>query len=128
MKLRHQEDLAFVLHTYPYSETSLIAEVLTRNHGRLSMVAKGAKRPRSALRGVLHAFQPLVITWFGKNELRTLGKAEWQTALPQLSGTALMCGFYLNELMLKLTRRDDPHEALFDFYSVTVVMLRDVAF
>jgi DNA repair protein RecO (recombination protein O) len=124
-KPRHEEDLAFVLHTYPYSETSLIAEVLTRNHGRLGLLAKGAKRPRSALRGVLLAFQPLIITWFGKSELRTLGRAEWREALPQLSGTGLMCGFYLNELILKLTRRDDPHEALFDFYLKTVVLLRN---
>ena len=126
-KQRHEEDTAFVLHTYPYSETSLIAEVLTRNHGRLGLLAKGAKRPRSVLRGVLLAFQPLLITWFGKGELRTLGRAEWREALPQLTGTGLMCGFYLNELILKLTRRDDPHEALFDFYLETVVQLRNGA-
>jgi DNA repair protein RecO (recombination protein O) len=123
-KPRHQEDSAFVLHTYPYGETSLIAEVFTRNHGRLGLLAKGAKRPRSALRGMLLAFQPLVITWFGKNELRTLGKAEWRKAFPQLSGTALICGFYLNELILKLTRREDPHESLFDFYADTMIQLR----
>ncbi|MES2355456.1 MAG: DNA repair protein RecO [Pseudomonadota bacterium] len=123
-KSRHEEDSAFVLHTYPYSETSLIVEMLTRQHGRLGMMAKGAKRPRSALRGMLLAFQPLLITWFGKSELRTLGRVEWREALPQLSGTALMCGFYMNELILKLTHRDDPHETLFDFYSETMGLLR----
>lgn len=124
---RHAEDSAFVLHTYPYSETSLIVEMLTRNHGRLGLIAKGAKRPRSAMRGVLLAFQPLAISWFGKAELRTLGRAEWRVALPQLSGTGLMCGFYLNELLLKLTRREDAHEALFDFYAETVTLLRQDA-
>lgn len=123
-RLKHEEDLAFVLHSYPYSETSLIVEMLTREHGRVGVVAKGAKRPRSALRGMLLAFQPLTISWFGKSELRTLGRAEWQYALPQLAGTGLMCGFYMNELLLKLTRRDDPHETLFDFYSETMILLR----
>lgn len=122
---RHEEDAAFVLHTYPYSETSMIVEMLTRDHGRLALIAKGAKRPRSALRGVLLAFQPLSISWFGKSELRTLGRAEWQRALPQLTGTALFCGFYINELILKLTRREDAHESLFDFYGVTICELRD---
>ena len=126
-RTRHEEDSAFVLHTYPYSETSLIVEMLTRNHGRLALMAKGAKRPRSAMRGVLLAFQPLSISWFGKSELRTLGRAEWQRALPQLTGTSLLCGFYLNELMLKLTRREDAHETLFDFYTETVLLLRDAA-
>lgn len=125
IRTRHEEDSAFVLHTYPYSETSLIAEMLTRNHGRLALMAKGAKRPRSAMRGVLLAFQPLSISWFGKSELRTLGRAEWQQALPQLTGMALLCGFYLNELILKLTRREDAHETLFDFYAQTVLLLRE---
>ncbi len=124
MNKQFEEDLAFVLHTYPYSETSLIVEVLTRNHGRLGLLAKGAKRPRSPMRGVLLAFQPLLIKWFGKAELRTLARAEWRAALPQLPGTGLLCGFYLNELLLKLTRRDDAHEALFDFYAATMMELR----
>ena len=125
-RTRHEEDSAFVLHTYPYSETSLIVEMLTRNHGRLALVAKGARRPRSALRGVLLAFQPLTVSWFGKSELRTLGRAEWLRALPQLTGTSLLCGFYLNELMLKLTHRDDPHESLFDFYADTIARFHEV--
>ena len=69
---------AFVLHSYPYRETSLVLEVFTRNFGRVALVARGARRPRSALRGVLLAFQPLLLNWAGKSELRTLHKAEWQ--------------------------------------------------
>lgn len=67
----------FVLHSYPYRETSLIIDVLTRDHGRIALVAKGAKRPHSALRGVLQTFQPLSLSWSGKSELRTLIRAEW---------------------------------------------------
>ena len=111
---------AFVLHSYPYRETSLVLEVFTRNFGRVALVARGARRPRSALRGVLLAFQPLLLNWAGKSELRTLHKAEWQGGLPQLRGTALLCGFYLNELMLKLLRRDDPHEVLYQTYYRTL--------
>lgn len=111
---------AFVLHSYPYRETSLVLEVFTRNFGRVALVARGARRPRSALRGVLLAFQPLLLNWAGKSELRTLHKAEWQGGLPQLKGTALLCGFYLNELMIKLLQRDDPHELLYQTYYRTL--------
>jgi DNA repair protein RecO (recombination protein O) len=117
---RHQDELAFVLHSYPFRETSLILDVFTRSHGRFAMVARGARRSKSSLRGVLMNFQPLLLSWFGKGEVRTLHSAEWQGGQPYLQGTALMCGFYLNELLLKLLARDDPHEHLFDYYRVTV--------
>ena len=74
---RQDAQPAFVLHTYPFRETSLVAEVFTRNAGRVGLVARGARRPRSALRGLLMAFQPLLLSWAGKSELRTLHKAEW---------------------------------------------------
>lgn len=107
---------AFVLHSYPYRETSLVLEAFTQNCGRVALVARGARRPRSSLRGVLLAFQPLLLSWGGKSELRTLYRAEWQGGLPQLKGIALLCGFYLNELMLKLLARDDPHQLLYQTY------------
>lgn len=118
---------AFVLHTYPYRETSLIVELLSRESGRLAVVARGAKRPRSVLRGMLLPFQPLALSWFGKSELRTLKSAEWQGGQPLLSGAALICGFYLNELLLRLTARDDPHVALFDQYSQSLQALATTA-
>lgn len=111
---------AFVLHTYPYRETSLIVETLTQQFGRVALLAKGARRPRSAVRGLLMAFQPLTLSWFGKRELRTLKNAEWQGGQPPLAGSALMCGFYLNELILKLLPRDDPHPQLFLHYQATL--------
>jgi DNA repair protein RecO (recombination protein O) len=120
---RHQDEPAFVLHSYPFRETSLILDVFSRRHGRLAIVARGARRPRSALRGVLMNFQPLLLSWFGKGEVRTLHSAEWQGGQPYLQGTALMCGFYLNELLLNLLARDDPHEQLFDYYRATLCRL-----
>ena len=120
---RRQDEPAFVLHSYPFRETSLILDVFSRHHGRLAIVARGARRPRSALRGVLMNFQPLLLSWFGKGEVRTLHSGEWQGGQPALQGTALMCGFYLNELLLNLLARDDPHEKLFDYYRATLYRL-----
>ncbi|MGA7749565.1 MAG: DNA repair protein RecO [Gallionella sp.] len=117
---RQQDEQAFVLHSYPFRETSLILDVFSRSHGRLAIVARGARRPRSVMRGVLMNFQPLMLSWFGKGEVRTLHSAEWQGGQPYLQGTALMCGFYLNELLLNLLARDDPHGQLFDYYRATL--------
>jgi len=120
---KQQDEPAFVLHSYPFRETSLILEVFSRHHGRLAIVARGARRPHSALRSVLMNFQPLLLSWFGKGEVRTLHSAEWQGGQPYLQGKALMCGFYLNELLLNLLARDDPHEQLFDYYRATLQRL-----
>jgi DNA repair protein RecO (recombination protein O) len=117
------EDVAFILHNYPFRETSLIVEVFSREHGRLPIVARGARRPRSAIRGLLMGFQPLQLAWFGKGEVKTLHDAEWLGGQPLLQGTALMCGFYLNELLLNLLVRDDPHQNLFDYYRATLYRL-----
>jgi DNA repair protein RecO (recombination protein O) len=127
------DETGFVLHGYPYRETSLIVDVFTRAHGRVALVARGAKRPRSALRGMLLAFQPLSIGWIqsrarqasGGGELRTLTRAEWLGGLMPLRGEALMSGFYLNELLQKLLARDDPHEQLFDAYVDALAALSD---
>jgi DNA repair protein RecO (recombination protein O) len=122
-KNRLQDEPAFVLHSYPFRETSLLVEVFSRQHGRVPLVARGARRPKSAVRGLLMSFQPLSLSWFGKHEVRTLHSAEWQGGQPLLQGTALLCGFYLNELLLNLMVRDDPHEQLFDYYQHTLQRL-----
>ena len=119
----HDAEPAFVLHAYPYRETSLIVEALTAGFGRVPMVARGAKRPRSEMRGLLQAFQPLALSWAGSAELKTLIKAEWRGGLPLLHGSALLCGFYLNELLLKLLAREDAHPALFDDYAAALQAL-----
>ncbi len=123
--IRHKDEPAYVLHSYPYQETSLIVEVFTREFGRVAMVAKGAKRPQSPLRSVLMPFHGLTLDWSGRSDLKTLRMAEWRGAFRLLSGRALICGFYLNELLLKLLHRDDPHDALFDCYEQTLQALLD---
>ena len=120
---RIAEQPAFVLHSYPYRETSLIIDVLSRDHGRLALVAKGAKRPHSALRGVLQTFQPLALSWSGRGEVRTLTGAEWVGGMLPLTGDALLCGFYVNELLVKFCAREDPHPQLFHHYVVTMTRL-----
>lgn len=110
------EQPGFVLHSYVYKESSLVVDVFTRDYGRVALVAKGAKRPSSRLRGVLQTFQPLSIGWTGKSELRTLTTAEWIGGMIPLENSALLYGFYLNELLLKLLAREDPHHVLFDHY------------
>ncbi|MCA7892747.1 DNA repair protein RecO [Burkholderia cepacia] len=120
---RVAEQPAFVLHSYPYRETSLIVDVLTRDHGRLALVAKGAKRPHSALRGVLQTFQPLLLSWSGKSEVRTLTGAEWVGGMLPLGGDGLLCGFYANELLVKFCAREDPQPPLFNHYVLTLTRL-----
>ncbi|HNH24805.1 MAG TPA: DNA repair protein RecO, partial [Accumulibacter sp.] len=83
---------AFVLHSYPYSETSLIIDLFSRDHGRVAALARGARRPRSLMRGLLQAFQPLEVGWTGRGEVHTLIRAEWQGGHAPLSGKALFCG------------------------------------
>ena len=106
----------FVLHSYQYRETSLLVETFTKNFGRIALVARGARRPRSTFRGVLSAFQPLLLSWSGKSELRALRRVEWEGQPVRLIGMSLICAFYLNELLLRLLPRDDPHERLFAYY------------
>jgi DNA repair protein RecO (recombination protein O) len=117
MKRRADHEPGFVLHTYPYKETSLIVEAFTRRFGRVAMLARGARRPRSAMRGVLLSFHPLRLSWSASAELGNLINVEWAGAHRPLAGLGLMCGFYLNELVLRLLPRDDAHEALFDSYT-----------
>lgn len=122
-----EAEAGYVLHSYAFKETSLVVEVFTRECGRIGLVAKGARRPRSALRGTLMAFQPLLLSWAGRSELRVLRSAEWAGGQPQLSGLALICGFYLNELVLKLTQRDDPHAGTYAGYEDALAALRAAA-
>ena len=117
---RISDEPAYVLHRYDWSESSLILEVFTRNHGRIALVAKGAKRPSSSFRPILLPLQPLHLSFGGDAEIRTLKGAEWQGGHIMPSGDALMSGYYLNELLLTLLARDDPHPGLFDVYAHVV--------
>lgn len=110
----------YVLHTYPFKETSLVVELFSQQFGRIAAVAKGARRPHSAMRGMLQSFQILDGAWSGKNELKTLHSLDWSAGLTLLKGEALMCGFYMNELLLRLLPREDAHENLFAYYNETL--------
>jgi DNA repair protein RecO (recombination protein O) len=120
---RISDEPAFVLHRYDWSESSLILEVFTRQHGRVALVAKGAKRPTSSFRPVLLPLQPLHVAFGGDAEIRTLKGAEWAGGQVMPTGDALLAGYYLNELLLRLLARDDPHPKLFDAYALAVQVL-----
>ncbi len=117
---RVEGQAAYVLHLHPYSETSLVVDVFTREHGRVPLLARGARRPRSAMRGLLMSFQPLELGWFGGGEVKTLARAEWLGGMPLLGGRCLLLGYYLNELLLKMLPREDAHVALFDAYAAAL--------
>jgi DNA repair protein RecO (recombination protein O) len=120
---RISHEPAFVLHRYDWSESSLILEVFTRDYGRVALVAKGAKKPSSNFRPVLLPLQPLTIAFGGDAEIRTLKGAEWVGGQVMPTGDALLSGYYLNELVLRLLARDDPHARLFDVYASAVHVL-----
>ena len=114
--MRVQQQPGFVLHRHPYSETSLLLEVFTPDHGRVGPLAKGARRPGNRSRGALKPFQPLLLGWSGRGELPVLTGAEAQETALALAGRALYCGFYVNELLVRLLHRHDPHPRLYQAY------------
>ncbi len=120
---RISHEPAYVLHRYDWSESSLILDCFTRHHGRISLVAKGAKKPSSNFRPVLLPLQPLRVTYGGDGEIRPLKEAEWVGGHVMPTGEALLAGYYLNELLIRLLARDDPHAALFDAYASAVLVL-----
>ena len=122
---------AYVLHRYDWSESSLILDLFTREQGRVAVAAKGAKRPYSQLRAVLLPFQRIHVN-LGRaardeasSDVQTLRGAEWAGGAAMLTGAALFSGFYLNELLMKLLARHDPHPALFDTYAATLPTLAE---
>ena len=114
--MRVTQQTAYVLHTRAFSETSLLVELLTHSQGRLSVLAKGARRLKSPFRGVLQPFQALVTGWSGKGELPVLTQAELQGRYHCLDYKSRVCGFYANELLMSLLQRRDPHQQLFSEY------------
>ncbi len=120
---RISDEPAYVLHRYDWSESSLILDVFTRQFGRVALVARGAKKPSSSFRPILLPMQPLHIAFGGDAEIRTLRSAEWQGGHVMPTGDALLSGYYLNELLMRLLARDDPHTVLFDAYAATVQLV-----
>lgn len=118
-----QQEPAFVLHRIPYRDTSQIVELFTRGHGRVSVVARGARRPRSPWRGLLQPFNELLVSWTGRSELRSLVAAEPAGQRMSLAGERLFSGFYMNELILRLLQRHDPHDPLYHAYRQALAAL-----
>jgi DNA repair protein RecO (recombination protein O) len=119
---------AYILHKRPYRETSQILEIFSRNHGRLSLISKGSRSPRSRTSGILQPIRPLLLSWYGRGELPSLRAVDVADArAPQLSGKALMSAMYLNELLVILLHRNDVHEALFSEYHETLYALQQTA-
>lgn len=115
---------AYILHHRPYRDTSRILEVITRDHGRLSLFARGVRGPKAKLASVLQPFQLLLLSWSGRGEAAQLTGAESADHDPSLPAASLMASFYLNELLMKLTTRHDPLPVLFDDYHATIEGLR----
>ncbi len=121
---RVQLTRAYVLHQRPFRDSSLIVEIFAREHGRMTVFARGARGPKLALWRAA-AVPPLLLSWSGRGEAPQLTAAEstdgWQPPLPPQQ---FLSGFYLNELLLTLTTRHDPHPELFDQYAATLVQLK----
>ena len=111
-----EQKAAYVLHSRPYRDTSLLVDFFTLEHGRVSAVAKGARRPNSKLRSSIQSFVPLQISWGGRSELKSLITAEPVAPTLLLKGNALLCGLYVNELLDRLMQPFDPHHQLYVFY------------
>ena len=124
MKDRILHEPSYVLHRHDWSESSLVLEVFTRHHGRIALIAKGAKRPSSNFRSVLLPMQPLRLSWSGKEEVRTLKSAEWGGGHVMPHGERLLSGYYLNELVMRLMAREDPHPDAFDAYVLAMHALQ----
>ncbi len=122
---RVEFEAAFLLHAMPYRESSQIIEVLGQHHGRIGLVARGSRRPRSRWKQTLRSFQPMRMSWAGRGTLQTLGAAE-ATARPLvLTGMRLMAGWYMNELLINLLHRGDPHPDLFAHYGAALAALSE---
>lgn len=113
----------FVLHSRPYSETSLILDVFSENHGRVSLMAKGARGKRSPLKGALQPFTPLLMKWSGRGEMHTLRHAEAMGLAIPLSGNALFSGFYLNEILSRVVEPETAYHQLFYDYVTALTEL-----
>lgn len=117
---------AFLLHRKPYRDSSLLIEAFTAEHGRLGLVARGARGRRGGMQGLLQPFQTLLISWSGRGELPTLTAAESQGSPLLLKGDAVISGFYLSELLMRLLPRHDPHPELYRRYAATLKQLATI--
>jgi DNA repair protein RecO (recombination protein O) len=126
--MRVDQQPAFVLHARPWRETSLIIEALTRDYGRVGLVARGVRTAKSRFaRAALQPLTPVSLSWSGRGELLTLSAAEAAGATLQANGETLLCALYLNELVARLVPRNDPHPEIFQDYFATFARLAEAA-
>jgi len=123
MKVSRQP--GFILHRRPYRESSFLVEIFSRKFGRLTLIAKGCRRKNSRVQGLFLSFKPLLLGWAGKGELPILTSIELSGFYKQPDSTGISCGYYINELILKLLHRYDPHELLYDKYAESISQLLD---
>ena len=127
---RVHNEPAWLLHHRPFRDSSQILDILSRDHGRLALVAKGSRGAKSKLRGILRLFLPLQISWVIRSDMGTLTGAEMNGVPLSLTGDALLSGYYVNELILKLLHRHDPQPEIYSVYGETIERLatnQDVA-
>jgi DNA repair protein RecO (recombination protein O) len=124
---RIQLQPAYILHQRPYRDSSALLEIFSEQYGRCALIAKGVKRPQSKLRGYLQPFQPLLLSWVSKSELGTLTDAELYQPPALIKSKYLPSAFYLNELLIYLLHRDDPHDDLFRCYHDTMINLQHLS-
>lgn len=127
MTLRVQLEPAYVLHRRPYRNTSLILDLFSLHHGRVSVLARSARGLKSRYKGTLELFSPMLVSWSGRGELKLLGNVELSGAAHELEGDSLLCGFYLNELLVRFLHREDPYLHLFSLYRNTLDCLKSAA-
>jgi len=121
--MRIKGEPGFILHRRPFSESSLLLDIFSRRYGRITAIAKGARRQKSQYRGMIRPFALTTLGWSGKGEVKTLTQCEWAGPDFGLRGPNLFCGYYLSELLIKFLQRYDPHERLFDQYLKSLVHL-----
>ncbi|PTU33140.1 DNA repair protein RecO [Stenotrophobium rhamnosiphilum] len=124
-RARVQLEPGYILNARPYNDTSLLVEAFTREHGRIGFVARGARGPKSKTRALLQPLQPLLLSWTQSGELGGLTAVEAAGPSLPISGERVFYGWYVNELILKLLQRQDPHPSLFETYALTLTQLAD---
>jgi DNA repair protein RecO (recombination protein O) len=120
---RVQQQPAYILHHRPFRDTSQLLDVISREHGKVTLVARGSRSAKSRLRGILRPFQPLRLSWFARSDLGTLTGAETDSAPLSLGGDALISAYYVSELVLTFLHRHDPQPEIFDAYARTISAL-----
>jgi len=125
MKGPELQEPAYVLHRRPWRETSLMVDIFSLNHGRMTLIARGASGAKSPLKAQLQPFQPLVVDWTGRGDLKTLTQVDVRAG-PSLTRTvSLYSGLYLNELLQRVLPAADPHPTLFAAYIDAIRQLSD---